>query len=424
MELRDQLADRENQLEDYREDNAQLRALRAQLEASLAGERNSHAEKLASLNDAEQRLTTAFRALSADALHNNAQAFLNLARSSMERFQEHAKTDLEARQQAVQDLLRPIKESLEKVDANILEIEKARIGAYETLHEQVRALLETQTQLRTETGNLVKALRSPAVRGRWGEIQLRRVVELAGMLDHCDFHEQAQTTGERGRMRPDLVVRLPGGKNIVVDAKAPLLAYLEALELGDEQAKRAKMLEHARHVRTHLGSLAAKAYWEQFQPTPEFVVLFLPGEPFFSAALEYDPGLIEAGVDQKIILATPTTLIALLRAVFYGWRQEQVDRNTQQIGQLGADLYKRIGDVVGHWLVLGRNLDSAVEAYNRSVGSLESRVMVTARKLRDLHVATSEQSLSEPLVIEKIVRHPQLEELMADAEAPRRSASD
>jgi DNA recombination protein RmuC len=333
-------------------------------------------ERLAAQRRSADELETAFKALSAEALQRNNDSFLQLARTQLE----------------------PITETLKVFDEKSQALDRERQRAYGTLTEQVKALAEGQERLRAETGSLRTALRAPHVRGRWGEIQLRRVVELAGMLAHCDFEEQTTATDADGRMlRPDLVVRLPGGKRVVVDAKAPLAAYLDALEAEDEEARRAHLLTHARQVRDHITKLGAKRYWQQFEPAPEFVVMFLPDETFFRVACEADPTLLELGPESGVLPSSPTTLIGLLKVFAYAWQQETIAEDTRKVAALARELYERLGLFASHFTKVGRALDTAVGAYNQATGSLERRLLVTARKFEQHGVASGELPEAAPL---------------------------
>ncbi|HET6437469.1 MAG TPA: DNA recombination protein RmuC [Anaeromyxobacter sp.] len=403
-DLEARLETRDAEVERARAALAQAERRTAEAEARREAERAAAAEKLSLLEDARARLTDAFKALSAEALKESNASFLALARTSLEKYQEGARGELEQRERSIAELLSPVKETLGKLDGQIRELERAREGAYQALTTQLKGMAEAQGELRTEAGNLVRALRAPQVRGRWGEMQLRRVVELAGMIDHCDFHEQKTVEGESGKLRPDLVVHLPGDRNVVVDAKAPLAAYLEAIEAKDDAARAARLAEHARQLRDHVTALSRKAYWEQFQPTPEFAVLFLPGESFYAAALDADPTLIEAAAERRIVLATPTTLIALLKAVAYGWQKEAAAENAERVADLGRELYKRLADLGAHFGRVGRSLSQTVDAYNRAVGSLEARVLPQARRFQELSAAPEGLPLPELAPVETLPR--------------------
>ncbi len=375
----------------------------ATLDSTLAAERASATEKLRALTDAHERLTSEFKALSADALARNNTAFLELAQSTLSKFQLKAETDLTARQQAIDHLVRPLKESLEKVDAKIADLEKTRATAYGTLTEQLKTLGAAQLQLQTEASKLSTALRSTSFAGSWGELQLRRVVELADMLPYCDFTEQQTSAATGDKLRADLLVRLPGGQQIVIDAKTPIQSYRDSLDATDDATRLTHLATHATKVRTHIDALSAKSYWEQYQPSPEFVVLFLPGDHFLTAALQADPTLLDRAINRKVLLATPTTLIALLKAAAYGWRQESVSKNAEEVSALGRQLYDRLATFSDHLEKIGRALETASKSYNQALGSYESTVLPGARRFAELG-AKGTKDLTAPAPTETALR--------------------
>jgi DNA recombination protein RmuC len=393
-ELRRQLGEKGTELEGVRREIAAERSQRADSDARLDETKKSLDEQRRVFDEARVSLKETFQALSHQALHASNSEFLKLAEER-----------LGQRQREIDASLTPLRTALERYEGGIRGLEQARDQAYGSLRSEVERLARLSEQLQGETGNLVNALRSPQVRGRWGEVTLHRVVELAGMAEHCDYVEQVTVESEGGRLRPDMVVTLPGGRAIVVDAKVPLSAYLEATAASTEDQRQSAMARHARQVRDHMSGLAAKAYWEQFATTPELVVMFIPGEAFVGAAAQADPALIEDGMARKVVVATPTTLVALLRAIAYGWRQEQVAANAEDIRKRGAELYDRLRTLAGHFDAVGTALGRAVNAYNAFVGSMETRVLPSARRFRDLGAASGDE-IAPLVALEQAPRQP------------------
>jgi len=368
----------------------------AELETMLELEHRQAAERLV---EAEKIIAQ----MSSDALRQNSQVFLTLAQESLKQFHVQSKGDLELKEKAVENLVRPIREALEKTSEQVREMEKERKEAYGALHKHLESMTQTQQMLHGETSKLVTALRRPEVRGQWGELTLKRLAELAGMVQHCDFYQQESVETDEGRMRPDMIVRMPDGRTIVVDVKTPLDAYLSAVEAADDTIRARHLEHHAQKVRERVRELATKAYWSQFPNSPDFVVLFIPGDQFLAAALDTDKNLLEDALKQRVILATPTSFVALLRAVAYGWRQEQLADNADRIRELGEDLYQRLATFTEHLARLGASLDSSVTAYNKAVGSLDTKVLPGARKFVEMGV-TPKKSLETPIAVETAPR--------------------
>lgn len=402
-ELRGLLAEREALFARLHQDLSAAREECARAGARLEATRAAATEKITLLQGTEARLREAFTALSSEALKQNNESFLHLARASLGEFQRAATTDLEGRHKAIESIVQPLRDSLTRVDAKLQEVERGRVSTHAQVAEQMRALTQAQQMLQSETSRLSRALHSSNVRGQWGELQLRRVLEHAGLVEgsHYELKESIQT--EEGRLTPDAVVKLPGGKNVVLDAKVPLSAYLDAADTDDEVKRDAKLRDHARQVREHITRLANKSYWAHFQPAPDIVVMFVPGESLLTSALQRDPGLLEFSMNKGVMLASPLTLIALLRAIAYGWQQEKVARNAQEISDLGRQLYDRISKLAEHFETVGRSLARSVQAYNSAVGTLESRVLVTARRLKDKGVSAPDE-FPEPETIDQTPR--------------------
>ncbi len=364
----------------------ELQTLLTRAEAALETEQRVGQERLKTFNLSRQQLHHSFGALASQALQRNSSEFLKLARENLHNMHIAAQGELSRREQSVQNLVQPIREALEKTEQQMQHLEAERKQAYGALDRQLHNMAQAQQLLHKETRRLTQALRRPEVRGQWGELTLKRLVELAGMVEHCDFQRQPQVSGDQGVQRPDMLVRMPGGRQLVVDAKTPLDAYLSAVEADDDSERDRHLQRHARQLAARVRELAAKAYWRQFSPCPDFVVLFIPGDQFLSAALDVQADLVEDALQRKVMLATPTSLVALLRAVAYGWRQESLAENAEQMRVLGEELYSRLAGFMEHLVRVGTNLDNSVKAYNKAIGSLESRVLPGARRFTEMGI--------------------------------------
>jgi len=383
-EVREQLASARNDFETLREKLRQAETAKAAADTRSSETEKNLVEQKALLEEAKTRLSDTFRSLASEALAGNNAGFLTLAEEKFRALKDEAAVDLDARKKAIEELVRPISETLSTYQDESKALEEKRLRELGTVGEQLRAVAVAQTTLQSETAKLVNALRSPQVRGRWGEITLRKTAELGGMSPHCDFVEQETVVTEGGRLRPDMIVKLPAGREVVVDSKVPLGGFLEALEANTDQERESALAKHANQVNQHVIKLAAKEYWDQFALAPEFVVLFIPNDSFLAAAAEKDPNLVESALAKKVVIATPTTFIALLMAIAYGWRQELVQESAQRISSLGQELSDRMGTLVDHLVKVGASLGRAVESYNAAVGSFEGRVLPSARKFRAL----------------------------------------
>lgn len=392
----------EKKYEDLFKIYSELEKKNVLLQSNLEQEKKNLSEKISLLQNAEEKLSTTFKALSSDALSKNNQSFLDLAQVTFSRLQEKAKSDLELNKKSVGDLVDPIKLALDGVGQKLGDLERSRVGAYEALKQQVGDLILSQNSLKNETSRLVSALKTPNTRGRWGEIQLRRVVELSGMVEHCDFQEQFSISNSEAKIRPDMVIYYPGNKRVIVDSKVPLTAYLKSLEASDEIEKNILLKDHAKQLRDHVTKLSKKEYWSQFQDSPDFVIMFLPGEIFFSVAIEQDPELIEFALRERVLITTPTTLLALLHTIAWGWRQENLAENAKQIVKMGQELYKRLCDMSQRFANLGKSITNTVNHYNQTVATLESRVLVSARKFTEIE--NHEKNIIELNEVDESVR--------------------
>jgi DNA recombination protein RmuC len=409
-ELRQQVLQKDKDLDQIRTVLAAERQAKTEALTKLDAAQKGFEEQKALIDSMKKEMTDTFNALSSAALKSSSEDFLRLASESLGKVVTDTRGRLGEHQAAMDGMIKPLYETLKRYEEQIKTMEEGRHKAYGSLEEQLRSMASTQENLQKETSNLVTALRKPQVRGRWGEMQLRRVAELSGMSIHCDFTEQQSVDTDKGKIRPDMIVHLPMDREIVVDSKVSLEAYLDTVNAATEEEKKSRMEKHAQQVRTHMNKLASKDYWSQFKQSPEFVVLFIPGESFLGAAVEVDSSLIEDGIEKRVIIATPTTFIALLRAIAYGWRQEQVTKNAQEISDLGRQLYERMVTLVQHFENVGKSLEKAIGSYNRAVGSMESRVLPSVRKFKELGVTGSE----EIPVLEKVDQMPRNLSLLDD----------